>query len=164
MMTNEEWKNSNDAVEMLESLKGIADGYLIENTALIHSFYIGCCRDHLHIWPDKNFVEALIFLEKYRLDETRREELHKHDYHVESSIFRLQYSPETEESKAIIERVVKITNLSEKEALAYAVSFGYFVNWALLYAGSWKGEIPYKYRSFLSPELLKNSIYPKFID
>ncbi len=161
-MTNEDWNRSDNPIEMLEALKSYSAPDFIGRIKLLQTFYIECCRKYLSLWPDSDFIAALDFAENHS-SEHNKEELKKHDYNVEGSIFALQYNPETETSQKIINHICKLTNLSKDESFDYAVSFGYFVDWVLLYRGSWNGKIPVEYAHFLDANILRKHIKQPFI-
>ena len=160
-MTNEEWNKSDDAITMLQALKLNSADNFMKISHELHAYYVECCREHLYLWPEPDFSAALSFTTNYSL-ENYTDKIREHDYRVEGSIFGLQYNPDTKESQGIINRVSELVYLSKEESFEYAVNFGYFVDWVLLYIESWNGRIPIKYAKYLNSEILKRHIEQPF--
>jgi len=160
-MNNEQWKKSEDAIEMLEALFDHHKFDVLKCVNELQLFYVECCKQYLHLLPQKEFKIALDYAIKYLSKEVSFNEISEQNWHTEAAVFRMDYDEEMEQ-KSIYENISKQLNVSLSDSKKYAVSLGYFIDWASLYATSFNGKIPYQHSEFLNEDILRGLIIAPF--
>ena len=160
-MNNEQWENSEDVVEMLEALFDYHKFDVLKRVNELQLFYVECCKEHLHLLPQKEFKIALDYAMNYLNKEVSANEISKQNWYTEAAVFGMDYDEEMEH-KIIYENISKKLKISLGDSKKHAVSLGYFIDWASLYSTSFNGQIPYQYSKFLNEKILRRIIRDPF--
>ena len=160
-MDNEQWENSEDAVEMLEALFDYHKLDVLKLVNELQLFYVECCKKHLHLLPQKEFKIALDYAMNYLNKEVSVNEINEQNWYTEAAVFGMDYDDKMQH-KSIYGNISKELNISLSDSKKYAVNLGYFIDWVSLYATSFNGQIPYRYSELLNEEILKRIIRNPF--
>ena len=160
-MNNEQWKNSEDVIEMLEALFDYHKFDVLKRVNELQLFYVECCKEQLYLLPQKEFKIALDYAMNYLNKEVTSAEISEQNWYTEAAVFGMDYDEEMEH-RSIYENISKKLNLSLDDSKKYAVTLGYFIDWVSLYATSFNGQIPYQYSELLNKEILQRIIRDPF--
>lgn len=161
-MNNEQWNSSNDAVEMLVALKEHSENEFLGRVNSLQRFYIKCCRKKLFLLSSPEFKNGLDVAEAYIRGRASRKDVSDQNWKTEGEVFGIEYNTYPMEIRSSMIKVRLFTRLRHKEAREYAVNLGYFIDWSMLYATDFNGEIPKHHSQFLLPDILKNEIRNPF--
>jgi len=157
-MSADTWLSSNNALEMLESYKAYDEKCFLNTVNQLQVYYILCCKKQLSLLPQREFQEGLESAEKFVRNEISKEELNRQNWKTEGAVFGMDYDTSSEINDSIYKNIAISKEITEEEAKNFAVSYGYFIDWTMLYACSFNGRIPYKYELFLDADILRESI------
>ena len=161
-MNKEQWSQSNDAIEMLVALKEQSEDVFLKRVRSLQRFYIKCCRKKLFLLSQEEFKNGLDIAEAYISNRATRKDVSEQNWKTEGEVFGIEYGTDPIDTANCLKKVRIHTGLSQNKAKEYAVNLGYFIDWTMLYATDFNGEIPAQYSRFLLPELLKNEISNPF--
>jgi hypothetical protein len=160
-MSNEQWKNSEDIIEMLEALFDYHKFDVLKRVNELQLFYVECCKEHLYLLPQKEFKIALDYAINYLNKGVSADEVSEQNWYTEAAVFGMDYDEEMEQ-KSIYENISKKLNFSLTDSKKHAVTLAYFIDWVSLYSTSFNGQIPYQYSEFLNKEILRRIIREPF--
>jgi len=157
-MKFEDWSTSKDAVEMLRYLKAESEVRYLKNTKILQLYYIKCCRERLFLLKSKEFKRGLDIAEDYVFNRATLKQVYDQNWATEGAVFGIEYNTYPNENLESLFKIRLYQNLDHEAAHRYAINLGYFIDWVMLYATDFNGEIPEGYQEFLSADILRTSI------
>ena len=161
-MNNHEWNSSDNAVDMLISLRSYDEQAFKGHVKELQFFYVECCKAQLYLLPQVEFIKGLELAEAYVNKKVSEKEVSAQNWYTEAAVFGMDYDVDTEKNDGIYKGISKKLKLSFGDSKRYAVHLGYFIDWCTLYAQSFNGHIPEKYSEFLVADILKKHISKPF--
>ncbi|MBL4788430.1 MAG: hypothetical protein JKY60_05075 [Kordiimonadaceae bacterium] len=161
-MTNDEWNASDDALDMLVSLKEAlsAEAYASIQPTL-HSYMLACCEKISHLLPQTEIQLGLDAARRYLMGDLDKNVLRWLDWYVEAECFMLDYSSDSDDARELVSRVKELASIPHDQAVSRLKRAAYFASSAIT------GNIPSqrrwsKHGPFLCPTLLKKFLPEPF--
>jgi len=160
-MTNDEWNECDDALEMLIELKeSLSAKAYASIQPTLHGYMLACCEKISYLLPQEVICmgrEAARQHLEYGLDKSVLRWL---DWYVEAECFSLDYSSDSEEVRDLVSQVKELKGLPYEQTVERLKRAAYFANSAIL------GLAPSNRRSqhgeFLCPVLLRKFLPSPF--
>jgi hypothetical protein len=159
-MNNQQWSNSESAVEMLSAL---TDEEKHKFKIELQLYFIDCCKYYLHLLPHKEFRVALELAEQFSSGLITAEKVRDYNWYTESAVFSMDYDTDTNRNMEIytnIEEKLSLPNILD--ARAFAVSLGYFIDWTSLYLSDFDGKTNNEHEQFWDANMLRKRIHEPF--
>jgi len=159
-MNNQQWSNSESAVEMLSALTDeLKQKFKIE----LQLYFIDCCKHYLHLLPHEEFRVALDLAEQFSSGLIPVEKVRDYNWYTESAVFSMDYDIDTAKSMEIYTNIQdKLSLFNILDARAFAISLGYFIDWTSLYLSDFDGKTNNEYKQFWDPNMLRKRIEKPF--
>lgn len=156
-MTNDEWNECNDALEMLIELKEAlsAKAYASIKPTL-HGYLLACCGKISHLLPQEVIQLGLDAARRHLEGDLDRNVLHWLDWYVEAACFALDYRGDNEEVREMVSKVEELKGLPYEEAVERLKNAAYFADSAML------GMVPDK-KSKTDGQFLCTALLKKFL-
>ncbi|MCD1622331.1 hypothetical protein [Citromicrobium bathyomarinum] len=166
-MTDEEWRSSTCATEMLRALYAQKPRYFRSQSRQLHRFLIACCWKHGHLIPQEGIREGLRGAERWIAGEISDDELNRLNWHAEGEAFRLDYAKTPSDFaviRALVADIPQLDGVPFADSHALLTAAAYFAEGSMVYPtirpGPWIESLFAS--QFVCPDLLREYLTPRF--
>ena len=160
-MTNDEWHECDNALEMLVNLKeALSSKAYTSIKPTLHGYLLACCEKISYLLPQDIIQLGLEAAHRHLMGDLDKNVLHWLDWYVEAECFSFEHNSDSKEVRELVSKVEELKDLSYVEAIKLLKNAAYFADSAML------GIVPSRPRSsdaeFLCPTLLRKFLPSPF--
>lgn len=156
-MTNDEWNECENALEMLSALETtLSRESHIALQPLLWRYLLACCDKISELISQSALQDGLRGAEQYLDGEIDHDELNRLNRHAEAECFSLEYDGVTIRGESPIVNVCNVSGQTRAEALDTVTRAAFFANRAMM--GIIPGKRSVRYSDFCCPKLLRKFI------
>lgn len=162
-MTNDEWNESFDALDMLRSLhRSLPKDRRIELAPVLHRYYLACCQRIRYLLPQPSIKEGLKGAEDFLDGKIDWDKLNELNRHAEAECFNFETDEWEEDIRLMIAAVPELEYLPYPEARQLMKRAAYFADRAIIFSHLKDTLRPPKREDFLCPKLLREFLQTPF--